>query len=141
MEDKIVKEYNFNHPIDKVWKAISSADEISAWFIKADFEPKPGYKYTFTASEEQNCTQITGEVKEATPYTLAYTWVLENTTVETLVTWKLEPHENGTRLNLEHSGISAYPGDTAVAMFKNYSGGWQACADELTKYLEAEVHV
>jgi uncharacterized protein YndB with AHSA1/START domain len=141
MQDSIQKEQFFPYPIDRVWRAISQADEISTWFIKADFKAEIGYKFTFTASEEQNCTQITGEVKEAIPYTLVYTWVLQGTSIETLVKWQLEQTENGTKLQLEHSGISAYPGDSAVAMFKNYSGGWEACVNELNKHLEQEVHV
>lgn len=66
MKDVISKEHLFDHTIDKVWNAISKAEETSTWFIKAE----PGYKYTFTASEEQGCTQITGEVKEANPIRL-----------------------------------------------------------------------
>lgn len=141
MQDIIIKEHIFNHPIDTVWKAISEAEEISSWFIKADFKAEAGYKFTFTASEEQDCTQITGEVKEATPYTLIYTWVLQDTSLETLVKWELEEKEGKTHLNLEHSGISGYPGDTAIALFKNYSGGWNSCINELQNFLTKQLHV
>ena len=55
MKDVIKKEHVFNHPIDKVWDAISRAEEISIWFIKADFKAEKGYQYTFTASEEKGC--------------------------------------------------------------------------------------
>ena len=85
MKDIISKEHTFNHPISKVWNAISRAEEISTWFIKADFKAEPGYNYTFTASEESNCTQITGVVKEANPYTLIYTWIVAETRAETTV--------------------------------------------------------
>ena len=140
MTDKITREKTFNHPIDKVWKAITDEKEIGTWFIKADFKPEVGYKYTFTAPEEQNCTQISGEVKEATPYTLVYTWVMQNTDVETTVTWKLEQLENGTKLFLEHSGISNYTGEVATKMFDSYSGGWDNCISELSKYLTELTH-
>lgn len=140
MKDVITKEQFLNHSIDKVWNAISKAEEISTWFIKADFKAEAGYKYTFMASEEQGCTQITGVVKNADPYTLVYTWIVENTDVETTVKWVLEPTEEGTKLYLEHSGISKYPKDTAVTMFTNYDGGWNNCFDELGAYLKKEVH-
>lgn len=140
MKDVISKEHLFDHAIDKVWSAISKAEEISAWFIKADFKAEPGYKYTFTASEEQGCTQITGEVKEANPYTLVYTWIVENTTTETTVKWQLEEFKGGTKLFLEHSGISNYPGDTAIKMFGHFGAGWENCINLLTKYLTQEVH-
>ncbi|MEX0315593.1 MAG: SRPBCC domain-containing protein [Allomuricauda sp.] len=140
MKDVIIKEHVFAHPIQKVWNAISVAEEISTWFIKADFKAEKGYRYTFTSSEEHGCTNITGEVRSAQPYTLIYTWVVENTTIETVVKWDLEETETGTKLYLEHSGISNYPGDSAITYFNNYSGGWDNCITELTSFLNQEVH-
>ena len=140
MKDVIKKEQLFPHAIETVWNAISRAEEISAWFIKADFRAEKGYRYTFTASEEHNCTQITGVVKEADPYTLAYTWIVQNTDTETLVRWHLEPGEKGTKLVLEHSGISHYPEKSAVAMFGSFNAGWDHCLVELTAYLKNAVH-
>ncbi len=140
MNDVITKEHIFKHSIDKVWNAISKAEEISTWFINADFKAEPGYKYTFTAPEEQNCTQITGVVKKANPYTLIYTWIVGDTNTETIVKWELEKLEEGTKLYLEHSGISNYPGDTAVKMFNSFNGGWDNCVSELKNYLKQMIH-
>lgn len=139
--DVIKKEALFNHPIDKVWDAISKAEEISTWFIKADFKAETGYQYTFTSEpNEKGCTTISGTVKAASPYTLIYTWIVANTKVETTVKWELETTKNGTKLVLEHSGISNYAGETAVAMFESFNGGWDNCISELTNYLKAEVN-
>ena len=140
MKDAIKKEHVFNHSIDIVWKAISLAEEISAWFIKADFKAEKGYNYTFTASEDKGCLTITGEVKQSNPYTLIYTWVVENTNVETTVKWQLTPIEGGTKLYLEHSGISNYAGDTAIAMFDSFNGGWTDCINQLSSYLKKLVN-
>ena len=139
MQDIIQKEHVFNHPIDLVWKAISEAEEISTWFIKANFKAEKGYKYTFSHTDEStgDCTDITGEVLEATPvYKLVYTWVVPGTGVDTTVSWQLEETTEGTKLLLEHSGISQYPGETAVKMFNSFSGGWDNCIVELSKFLE-----
>ncbi len=140
MNDVITKEHVFNHPIDKVWSAISVAEEISTWFIKADFKAEMGYNYRFTSSEEHGCVPITGIVKEANPYTLVYTWVVDDTNVETIVKWVLETVDGGTKLYLEHSGIANYPGDTAVSMFNSFNGGWTNCINELSQYLTKHVH-
>ena len=134
MKDIISKEHTFNHQIDKVWSAITNSDEISKWFIKADFKAQVGYKYTFT-SDEEDCTAISGIVKQANPYTLIYTWIVDSTNVETTVKWVLEPINGGTKLYLEHSGISNYHGETAVKMFNNFNGGWDHCINDLTNYL------
>ena len=139
MKDVILKEQVFNHSIDKVWNSISKEEEISTWFIKADFKAEKGYRYTFF-SEGENCTQISGEVKEANPYTLIYTWIVQNTNVVTTVKWSLKEFKGKTKLFLEHSGISGYDGDTAVSMFNSFDVGWDNCAMELGKFLNSEVH-
>lgn len=139
MKDIISKERVFNHSIDRVWNAISKEEEISTWFIKADFKAEKGYRYTFF-SEGENCTQISGEVKEATPYTLIYSWIVQNTDVITTVKWSLKEFEGKTKLYLEHSGISGYDGETAVSMFNSFDAGWDNCAMELGKFLNSEVH-
>ena len=137
MKDIITKEILFNHSIDKVWSAITEAKEISSWFIKADFKAEAGYQYTFTSPpNEKGCTVISGEVKNSNPYVLVYTWVVGDTNVETTVKWELESTGNGTKLYLEHSGISNYGGDTAEAMFKSFNGGWDNCIEDLTSYLK-----
>ncbi len=140
MKDVITKEKVFHHPIDTIWNAISQAKEISTWFIQADFKAEKGYQYTFTASEEKGCLTITGEVKESNPYVLVYTWIVENTDVETTVSWRLESLDGGTKLYLEHSGISNYAGDTAIAMFESFNGGWDGCISQLSDYLKSEVN-
>ncbi|MDG5490351.1 SRPBCC domain-containing protein [Psychroserpens sp. SPM9] len=141
MNDVITKEKVFNHPIDKVWDAISKAEEISTWFIQADFKAQKDYQYTFTSEpNEKGCTTISGTVKEAHPYVLVYTWIVADTNVETIVTWKLESVAEGTKLYLEHSGISNYEGDTAIAMFESFNGGWENCINGLTAYLKQEVN-
>lgn len=141
MKDVITKEVTLNHSIDKVWNAISKAKEISTWFIPADFKAEKGYKYTFTSPpNEKGCTVISGEVKNATPYLLIYTWIVADTKTETTVKWELESTSEGTKLILEHSGISNYAGETAVAMFESFNGGWDNCIAGLTSYLKVEVN-
>ncbi len=141
MNDVITKEHVFNHSIDTVWRAITDAKEISTWFIKADFKAEKGYAYTFTSDpNDKDCTIINGKVKEATPYTLIYTWIVSGTHVETTVKWQLEATSSGTKLYLEHSGISNYPEKTAIKMFESFSGGWANCVTELEGYLKKTVH-
>ncbi|EDP71220.1 hypothetical protein FBALC1_02012 [Flavobacteriales bacterium ALC-1] len=137
MNRTITKEKVFNHSIDQIWNAITKAEEISTWFIQADFKAEKGYNYTFTSEpNEKGCTTISGTVKEASPYTLVYTWVVADTKVETTVTWSLEDLGNSTKLQLTHSGIENYAGETAIAMFESFNGGWDNCINGLTDYLK-----
>lgn len=139
MKDVIIKEKILNHPIDKVWNAITDAKEISTWFIEADFKAETGYQYTFNASGGE-CSPIKGEVKQANPYTLVYSWIVTEKPLETTVKWILEEVEEGTKLYLEHSGISGYQGETAVEMFNSFNGGWDNCISGLTDYLKQMIY-
>lgn len=139
MKDILVKEVVFNHPIDKVWKAITNGSEISKWFIHADFKAEVGYQYTLTATEEHGSTQISGKVLEASPYTLKYTWKVGEAPVDTIVLWQLEAHADGTKLTLEHSGISKIGGEAAIEAFNHFSMGWDTCLSVLPNYLNGEV--
>ncbi len=141
MKDVIKKEVLFNHSIEKVWEAITKADEISTWFIKADFKAEKGYEYVFTSEpNEKGCTTISGVVKKADPYVLIYTWIVADTKIETTVSWQLEPTGSGTKLVLAHSGISNYEGETAIAMFESFNGGWDNCINGLTNYLKEVIN-
>ncbi|NND33310.1 MAG: SRPBCC domain-containing protein [Saprospiraceae bacterium] len=135
MEDKIIKQHQFASPIGVVWTAISEAEQISTWFIQADFRAEQGYRYTFTHEQ----TEIHGEVMVANPvYELTYSWIVKGTEVVTMVSWRLEENSEGTLLTLEHSGISKYPGETAIMMFQNYEGGWISCLKDLDVHLNGK---
>ena len=134
IQDSIKKEVTFSNDIDTVWNAISQKEEIEQWFVNADFKPELGYQYTFT-SKGEDCSVINGVVKSATPYNLAYTWVVQGTDVETLVEWNLEKVEDGTKLVIEHTGISQYEESMAMQLFDGFSKGWIKCVDDLTAYL------
>ncbi len=138
MNDVITKERLLNHSIDKVWNAITNAQELSTWFVRANFKAEVGSTYTFNALDDsENCSTITGEVISANPYVLAYTWIVKDVPeVVTKVTWTLETTNEGTKLHLEHSGISNYNGDTAITWFNNFNGGWDHCMDSLDNYLK-----
>lgn len=134
MTDTITKEVTLNSNIQTVWNAITRQEEISTWFLKADFKAEKGYHYTFNSSGE-NCTEITGIVQKADPYTLIYTWIVEKTKAETIVSWQLEAIGEQTKLSLTHSGISNYSDEHAIKMFEDFSNGWKNCMAQLSQYL------
>jgi uncharacterized protein YndB with AHSA1/START domain len=146
MKDSISKEKFYPHGIEDVWNAITTAAQISVWFLKADFKAEPGYDYTLThevvkPDGECSSTVVKGKVLKADPvHHLSYTWIVDGAT-ETTVDWYLEEKDGGTLLKLEHSGISNYPSEQiALNMFNSFSGGWDNCLSELEKYMKTNVH-
>lgn len=127
-------EETYNHPIDRVWRAISDETEIAQWFIQADFKPVVGYQYTFT----HESTRITGEVLVASkPSELRYTWIIGDPDTSSTVAWTLESIEGGTRVVLTHTGIESY-GDSAAKMFGSFKQGWTSCLVSLLEHLSTK---
>jgi uncharacterized protein YndB with AHSA1/START domain len=139
MKDIIIKEQLFMHPIQTVWEAITQEDLMSSWFLPASFKAEKGFKYSFNAAGG-DCSPITGEIIIATPYILQYTWIVTEQPATTIVTWTLESVNGGTKLRLEHSGISNYAGETAIEMFGSFDGGWDNCINGLITFLKEGVH-
>ncbi len=139
MKDAIIKEQIFNGPIDTVWQAITVAEEMSIWLEPTNFKAIKGFRYVINA-KANDCPPIVGEVIEADPYTLVYSWIIEANPVRTLVKWVLEEVEGGTKVYLEHSGIANYSGEDAIAMFESFSGGWEKCFNGITKHLQIETN-
>ena len=147
MKDRISKEKYYPHQIYDVWNAITNAEQISTWFLKADFKPEQGYQYTFThevikPDGECSTTIINGQVLKAEPVNfLSYTWVVDGKT-ETIVDWYLEEKDGGTMLRVIHHGISNYPSEEiALNMFTTFSNGWDNCLGNLEKYMKTNIHV
>ncbi len=55
--------------------------------------------------------------------------------IDTIVSWNLEELAEGTKLTLEHSGMSQFPEEAATEMLGHFEKGWIACFEGLTEYL------
>ena len=119
MFDNIRLERRYNHPPEKVWSAITNRVALADWLMPNDFEPVVGHRFTFQV-DPMNASHggITDcEVLEvAPPRKLVYTWSprpakpADKPPGVSTVSWTLTPHEGGTILLLEHTGLTAvYP--------------------------------
>ena len=127
---RIEVEKTINAPIAKVWKAVSIGEEISKWFIQADFKPEVGYAYTFKHED----TNIKGEVTETDePNKLVYTWEVEGTGLNSTVEWHLEEDGDSTNVKIVHYGDSENT-EMLTNMFKSFEEGWTDCLNNLDKH-------
>jgi uncharacterized protein YndB with AHSA1/START domain len=134
--DTITRELIFNKPIDRVWQAISSSEEVALWFgSSASFELIEGSLGYFEWEEEcEGRFAIRIEsIKE--PHYFAWRWmhnqdVRFDEEVATLVEWQLTSLDEGkTKLVLTESGF---------AELKHRSqnvDGWTQELDDLERYL------
>lgn len=105
------------HPPARVWKAITEADQMAAWWAAGDIRPEVGHHFTL---DMQGWGQVPCEVLEVVPgerFAFRFTddWV---------ITWRLVPEGRGTRLFLEHSGFDLDRPQQRFA-FDNMGPGWR----------------
>jgi uncharacterized protein YndB with AHSA1/START domain len=138
-KQSIVVEYQLAHPPEKVWRALTDPERLAAWLMPNDFRPVVGHRFQFRAQPQPgwdgvvHCEVLVVEP----PSLLRYAWrggASGQTTLDTVVTWTLEPSGAGTRLKLEHAGFGA---KNAFA-YENMGKGWRGpIADRLAQTLAA----
>lgn len=107
-----------NHPVERVWRAVTEYDELAAWFV-APME-FTGAGQTFEAMEQP------GEVlRFEPPRALEWDWGEERFSFE------LDPDGDGTLLTFIHVFADR---DRAA----NYASGWHFHFDRLRAHLEGE---
>lgn len=88
-------------PPAAVWHALTDPELHAKWWAAGDIRPVVGHRFTLDmgAWGEQPCEVLTVEPERLLRYTFA------QDTLDSTVTWRLEPEGTGTRLFLEHAGF------------------------------------
>ena len=102
----------------KVWRAVTDPELIPQWTATGQgarpvgFEPVTGNKFQFVAKPVPGWRGIIDcallEVRE--PSLLRYSWIGAEGEAPTYVTYRLEPHGDGTRFTYEHTGFTGVGG-------------------------------
>lgn|GEM_PF-175016 len=124
---------------DRVWRAITNAAQISKWFdgsMQWEFEARAGANMTFRYDSK---VIGYGKVVTADPQThFAFHWTPEpDVPVESLVTFRLEPAGDGTRVTVSEEGFEALPVDLRQRRYEMNSNGWGITLKNLDAYLQA----
>jgi uncharacterized protein YndB with AHSA1/START domain len=120
-----VIERTFNAPVELVWKAITTREDMKQWYFELEeFKAKAGFEFKFTVEHEGFTYVHHCRVTEAIPNKkLAYTWRYEGYAGDSLVTFELFAEGGQTRLKLTHKGLDTFPRIPAFAR-SNFMGGW-----------------
>lgn len=139
--DAITHEVIYPQPIEKVWAALTDADQLAAWLMDTDFVPRQGQTFTFFEHEpwpdgqfiDVQCRVVACDP----PRRLAYTWASPPKLGETLVEWELETVPQGTKVRLTHSGFARH-GDAGREAFDILENGWGGLLrEELAEFLRS----
>lgn len=149
MDDKIVKTIDLKASVDRVWRAVTDHHEFGEWFRVALEKP-----FTVGEKTEGNITHPGFEhmrlevmVKTMDSNSLfAFTWCPVPDEdgnaplggIETLVEFKLEAIESGTRLTIIESGFAALPSDAdrTEALHRN-AEGWDIQTQNIAAHVES----
>lgn len=129
MQNEIKQVWNFEHSPQEVWDYLTHADRLEQWLGKADIKPVVGHKFRIIGPKG---SLIDCEMLEVTPFTrLAYSWVRpsfkDDSPSRSTVNWTLRPNDDGTELQLVHSGLEHEEDFTA------HNEGWAIIGERVTK--------
>jgi uncharacterized protein YndB with AHSA1/START domain len=155
--DRIEKEVVLRAPLERVWRAISDADQFGQWFgVRFDGPFVAGTKVTGAitpttvdddvarAQEPHAGKSDTWEIVAVEPQRrLAFRWhpfAVESDTdysqePTTLVEFTLHEEDDGVLLRIVESGFDAIPAERRASAFESNSQGWAAQTELIRKYL------
>ena len=122
------KSIYFAAPREVVWGYLTQKDKLALWFHPAEADLAAGQDYALVGENDDGTTSkiCWGNVLEMeAPAHLKYTFTIKPLgDATTTVTWTLEAVDGGTKLSLEHAGISAAAGEAAMGLLLALDAGW-----------------
>jgi uncharacterized protein YndB with AHSA1/START domain len=136
MTNRIEKRVELKAPVGRVWRALTDYREFGEWFrvkIEGPFVPGEVSRghMTYPGYEHLRWEAV---VKAMEPERLfSFTWhpyavdpkVDYSREPQTLVEFRLEPTDEGTRLTVTESGFDKIPAGRRPEAFRMNEGGWE----------------
>ncbi len=146
--DRIEKDIVLRAPRSRVWRAIASADEFSAWFgvaLEGTFTPGAHLSGPLTIPGYEQVTMSVTVQQVEPEHLLSYRWhpyaIEPNVDYEgeptTLVEFHLDEVAGGTRLTVVESGFDAIPLERRAMAFRMNDQGWAEQMTNLARYVAA----
>jgi uncharacterized protein YndB with AHSA1/START domain len=141
--DRIERTLQLNHPPERVWQALTTAEGLGTWFgNKAEVDLRVGGQATLAWDSGDTATLTIERVEP--PRVFGYSWPVsglpEGDPRRTYVEFTLEPTSAGTTLTMVETGFWQLP--DAAEHQQAYSGntdGWTHELGELVAYLDGRL--
>ena len=129
IQKDIIQKWFFRQSPGDVWEYLVKPELMEQWLMKTDFQAIVGHKFSFTFEPKPDSKYegiVHCEVLEVLPFDrLSYSWngrtKDKSRNFNSTVKWTLIPKDNGTELQLQHSGFEV------MEDFLNHSNGWNSC--------------
>ena len=147
-QSRIDRTIEINAPPERVWRALTTPAELSAWFkVKVDGDIAAGREVWMTAQHAQHAgVRFSVRVVELTP-PKRFAWQWHPGAVDpdfdysqeprTTVTFTLEPSGKGTRLTVSETGFDQITLSRRAKAYSDNSQGWPEVLVWIQKHVEA----
>ncbi len=102
-----------NHPIERVWAALTDPQQLPKWLAAAEIDPQPNGRYLLHFQNVEH-THVGRVIRYEPPRLFEHTFGEDANGV---VRWELTPHGETCQLNLSHT---VYSTDELA----NFMSGW-----------------
>jgi len=148
--DRIDRTIEVNAPPDRVWRVLTTAKDLAAWFkVNIEGEIAPGAEVWMTStSPGYEGQRFLVRVTEMTP-PRRFAWQWHPGAVDpavdyarepwTTVTFTLEPSGAGTRLSVAETGFNDVSLARRAKVFQDNTQGWAEVIVWIQKYAEAKI--
>ena len=146
-ESRIDRTIDVNAPPDRVWLALTTAADLSAWFhvtIEGDIKDGAEVWMTSTSPGYEGQRFLVRFTDMTPPRRFAWQWhpgavdpaIDYSREPWTTVTFTLEPWGSGTRLSVAETGFNEIPPARRTKVFADNSGGWTEVVVWIQTYAE-----
>jgi len=141
MKTEIIHRWVYEQSPNEIWEYLTQSELIALWLMPNNFQAVIGYEFEFRTNPIPSL-ELDGifhcKVLEMVPLKkLSYSWkggpgngII---TLDTLVEWTLEKQDNGTILNLKHSGFKVENYSILTGMTDGWLKNIQKMLNQLNK--------
>ncbi len=135
----------YNHPVEAVWEYLTNAELLSQWLMPNNFELIAGHEFQFKTKpmpQFESDGIFHCKVLEIMPFKkLSYSWKTGTgngeSSLDSLVVWTLVEKDNGTELNLSHTGFKEIEN---LGIYTGMNGGWLSNMKKVIGFLNTTTH-
>ena len=144
--DGITETIEIEAPVSRVWRALTDHREFGEWFrVKLDGPFEEGREstgnITYPGYEHVRWHAVVREIRPECLF--SFTWhpyaidpeVDYSGEEPTLVTFSLQPTDEGCLLTITESGFSKVPANRRLEAFRMNSGGWAEQVKNIAKHV------